>query len=72
MAEIAKVVFNYLGLAVYIMGIFANLNNIISVTLGFVGIAFGVVKILIAYENYLMKRIDRKEKESKKYEEDEQ
>lgn len=66
MAEIAKIVFNYLGLTVYILGILANLNNIISVTLGFVGIAFGLVKILTAYENYLMKRMDRRDREGLK------
>lgn len=66
MAEIAKIVFNYLGLAVYIMGILANLNNIISVTLGFIGIGFGIVKLLTAYENYLMKRIDRRERNDNK------
>lgn len=68
MAEIAKIVFNYLGLTVYILGILANLNNIISVTLGFIGIAFAIVKLLTAYENYLMKRIDRKERGHKKFE----
>lgn len=72
MAEIAKIIFNFLGLTVYIMGILANLNNIISVTLGFVGIAFLFIKILTAYENYLIKRMDRKEREGKKYKEDEQ
>lgn len=66
MAEIAKMVFNYLGLTVYILGILANLNNVISVTLGFVGIAFGFVKILTAYENYLMKRMDRRDREETK------
>ncbi len=66
MAEIAKIVFNYLGLVVYIMGILANLNNIISVTLGFIGIGFGIIKALTAYENYLIKRIDRKEREDSK------
>lgn len=73
MAEIAKMVFNYLGLAVYIMGILANLNNIISVTLGFIGIGFGIIKALSAYETYLMKRLDRKDREGiKKIKEDEQ
>lgn len=66
MAEIAKMVFNYLGITVYILGILANLNNVISVTLGFVGIAFGFVKILTAYENYLMKRMDRRDREETK------
>lgn len=66
MAEIAKIVFNYLGVVVYVMGILANLNNIISVTLGFIGIGFGIIKALTAYEHYLMKRIDRKEREGNK------
>lgn len=72
MAEIAKIVFNYLGLTVFILGIFANLGNIISVTMGFVGIVWGVIRVLKLYEDYLIRKIERKNMENKKYQEDDQ
>jgi hypothetical protein len=63
MAEAIKLL-NILGLSVYILGLFANLGNIISVTLGAVGIAWGIIRCFRAYEEYLIRKIDRMEREN--------
>lgn len=62
MAETLKLL-DILGLSMLIMGLFANLGNIISVTAGVVGIAWGVIRWLRAYEEYRIKKIERKERE---------
>lgn len=63
MAETIKLL-NILGLTVYLMGFLANLGNVISVTLGVIGIAWGVIRCLRAYEEYLIRKIDRMERQN--------
>lgn len=63
MAETLKIL-NILGLTVYIMGILANLGNLVSVTLGIIGIAWGIIRCLRAYEEYLIRKIDRMERQN--------
>jgi hypothetical protein len=63
MAETLKLL-NILGLTVYIMGFLANLGNLVSVTLGIIGIAWGVIRCLRAYEEYLIRKIDRMERQN--------
>lgn len=65
MGEIVKAFLNTIGFTVYLLGIIANFNNVISGLLGLVGFVFGVIKILHAREVWLMKRVDRKEHEAK-------
>lgn len=63
MAETIKLL-NILGLTVYIMGFLANLGNLVSVTLGVIGIAWGIIRCLRAYEEYLIRKIDRLERQN--------
>lgn len=63
MADALKWMANTLGLTIYILGFLANLGNIISVTLGVIGIAVAIVKCLKLYEDYLIRKIDRRERE---------
>jgi hypothetical protein len=63
MAETIKIL-NILGLTVYLMGILANLGNLVSVTLGIIGIAWGIIRCLRAYEEYLIRKIDRMERQN--------
>lgn len=63
MAETLKWMANTLGLTIYILGFLANLGNIISVTLGVVGVAAAVIKAFKLYEDYLIRKIERKERE---------
>lgn len=63
MAETIKLL-NILGLTVYIMGFLANLGNLVSVTLGIVGIIWCVIRCLRAYEEYLIRKIDRMERQN--------
>lgn len=63
MADALKWMANSLGLSIFILGILANLGNIISVTLGVIGIAVAFVKCLKLYEDYLIRKIERKERE---------
>lgn len=63
MADALKWMANTLGLTVYILGFLANLGNIISVTLGVIGVAVAVVKCLKLYEDYLIRKIERRERE---------
>lgn len=63
MAETIKIL-NILGLTVYIMGFLANLGNLVSVTLGIIGIAWGIIRCLRAYEEYLIRKIDRMERQN--------
>lgn len=63
MGEIVKVFFNILGAMTFIAGILANLDNIVSVLLGIIGAGYGVFQALSAREAWLIKRVDRKERE---------
>lgn len=64
-----KMVFNILGFIVYVIGILANLDNVMSVTLGVVGVGYAVVKLFTAIDNQMIKRIQRKKEQAeyKKY-----
>lgn len=46
-----------------IAGILANLDNIVSVLLGIIGGGFGMYQALKAREDWLIRRVERKEKE---------
>lgn len=63
MGEAFKTFLNTIGFTAYLMGILVNLNNWISVALGALGVGFAIIKLLHAYEVYMIKRIDRKERE---------
>lgn len=63
MGEAFKTLGNAIGLTTYLMGIIVNLNNWISIALGAVGVGYGVIKALHAYEVYRIKRVDRRERE---------
>lgn len=65
MAEAIKLL-DALGLTVYILAILANLGNVISITMGVIGIAWAVIKTLKMYEDYIIRKIERKEKQKKK------
>lgn len=64
--------FNILGGFIYILGILANLDNVMSVTLGVIGVGYAVVKLFTAIDNQIIKRIHRKKEQAeyKKYLED--
>lgn len=64
--------FNILGGFIYILGILANLDNVMSVTLGVIGVGYAVVKLFTAIDNQMIKRIHRKKEQAeyKKYLED--
>lgn len=64
MGEGVKVFLNTIGFTTFIMGILANINNLLSVALGCVGIVWGIVKCLEKYEDYQLKRLDRIEREN--------
>ena len=63
MGEIIRTVANTLGWVTLGIGFLANLDNILSVLLGVVALTFGVYKALHEKEVWLMKRLDRKERE---------
>lgn len=65
MGEIAKAMVNTLGWMTLIAGVLANLDNALSILLGVVALAFGVVKFLDGRESWLIKRVDRMEREDK-------
>lgn len=67
-----KMFFNILGGFIYILGILANLDNVMSVTLGVIGVGYAVVKLFTAIDNQMIKRIHRKKEQAeyKKYLED--
>lgn len=63
MGEAAKIVFNIAGLSAYIMGIFTNWNNFISILLGVVGLLFAAIKCAKEWEDYKYRKLERIEKE---------
>lgn len=63
MAETLKLL-DILGFTMLVMGFLANLGNVVSVTAGAVGIAWGVIRCLRAYEEYRIKKIERMEREN--------
>lgn len=63
MGEVVKVLANTLGGTVFIMGIIANLNNWIAIALGAAGFGFAVYRCLKERENWLIRKIERKERE---------
>lgn len=63
MAETVKYMLNALGISIYILGILANLSNIVSVTLGVVGLAYAIIRAFKAYEDYLIRKIERMERQ---------
>lgn len=59
---------NFLGLTTYIIGILANINNLLSVLLALVGIVWVVLKCLEKNEDWRLKKWEREQRE-KEYEE---
>lgn len=53
---------NYLGVTTFLFGILSNLDNLLSVLLGCVGIVWGVVKSLEKYEDYQIKKWERRQR----------
>lgn len=54
---------NLLGSTTFLFGILANLDNLLSVLLGCVGIVWGVVKSLEKYEDYQIKKWERRQRQ---------
>lgn len=63
MGEVAKALINSLGFTAILLGIVANLDNIISILIGTVGFGFGLFKALEQREIYLEKRQNRRDRE---------
>lgn len=63
MGEAAKIALNIAGLSAYIMGIFTNWNNFISILLGVVGLLYAVIKCAKEMEDYRYRKVERMEKE---------
>lgn len=64
--------FNILGVSailIYIGGILVNLNHIVTVTMGVIGIAYAIVKLVQSNDERIIKRIERQkqQQEYKKY-----
>jgi hypothetical protein len=66
MGETIKVMANLLGATTFILGILANLNNLLSVALACVGVVWGIVKCLEKYEDYQLKKWERLQREDEK------
>lgn len=62
MAEI-KLLLHYMGFGAYILGILANLGNIVSFTMGLVGLAWAFFMMLKKQEDWKIRKIERKEME---------
>lgn len=63
MGETVKVIINYIGITTYILGILANINNLLSVLLACVGVVWGFVKCLEKWEDYQIKKWERRQRE---------
>lgn len=66
MGEGVKMIINTIGLTTYILGILANINNLLSVMLACVGVVWGIVKCLEKWEDYQAKKWERQQKEEEK------
>lgn len=66
MGKVAEALINSLGFTAILLGIVANLDNIISILVGTVGFGFGLFKALEQREIYLEKRYNRRQRETKK------
>lgn len=66
MGESVKVLLNTIGLTTFIMGILANINNLLSVLLACIGIVWGIVKCLEKWEDYQLKKWERLQKQEEK------
>lgn len=66
MGESVKVLLNTIGLTTFIMGILANINNLLSVLLACIGIVWGIVKCLEKWEDYQLKKWERLQKQDEK------
>jgi uncharacterized protein YycO len=70
--KVWKIMFNILGVSailIYIGGILVNLNHIVTVTMGVIGIAYAIVKLVQSNDERIIKRIERQkqQQEYKKY-----
>lgn len=65
MGEAIKYFINVGGIAAIIFGFLANLGNFISVALGVVGFLYGCAKAAKMYEDYRIRRAERREIEHK-------
>ena len=63
MGEAAKIALNIAGLSAYIMGIFTNWNNFISILLGVIGLLYAAIKCAKEMEDYRYRKLEREEKE---------
>lgn len=61
MGEVAKAIVNMAGILTYVLGILANLNNLLSVLLAAVGLWYVAVQALDKREDWLKKRRERKD-----------
>lgn len=63
MGEAIRMTFNLIGGTTFILGILANLNNLLSVALACVGIVWGIVKCMEKYEDYRLKKWEREQRQ---------
>lgn len=63
MGETVKFLVNTIGGTVFLMGIITNLNNWIAIALGAAGFGYAVFRALRERENWLIRRVERKERE---------
>lgn len=63
MGEAFKTLANTIGITAWLMGVIANFNNWIGLALGAAGFGFAVFRCLKERENWLIRRVERKERE---------